>query len=130
MIHPCETDICEPAILSQYRIIQSALDIFQSIHNHSIIITLFSKMDFEHILTSSNHVEEIIFQIIIILTDHDKTITTLLLFHQLISVSFLTSNRLLNCKIVRKLYICLHFQVRHVAMDFLCFTYMFLSFSS
>ena len=41
----------------------------------------------------SNHVEEIIFQIIIILMDHDKTITMLLLFHQLISVSFPTSNK-------------------------------------
>ena len=35
------------------------------------------------------------------LTDHNKTIVMLVLFHQLISVSFLTSNKLLNCKVVR-----------------------------
>ena len=106
-------------LYSQFRMHFKASTIIQ-------LSLFFFRMDLQHILTSPNHVVEVIFQIMIILTDHDKTITTLFLFYQLISVTFLTSNKLLNCKIARKPYTYI-FKIRHVATELFCFTFVFFS---
>ena len=84
------------------------------IHFKASTITLL-----ECILTSLNDVVEIILQIIIIMI---KTITTLFLFYQLILVTFLRSNKLLNHNIANRV-IYSHFETKHVATEIFLILY-------
>ena len=80
--------------------------------------------------TSLTHVVEVDFQIIITLTDHDKTIVKLFLSHQLILVSFLTSNNLLNRKVVRNYILTVLNQAHHHGFLLLVlFFFIFIFFS-